>query len=146
MANCITLVRIVIAPTATSPPYLSSEELKHTEITLSLDCMIKAALPSAMHGSTSLKLQNRVSFFSRSSVFLPVRKRSTQAQETLCEITVASAAPRTPICRPKMNSGSSAMLITAPMSTVHMPMLAKPCAVMKAFMPSVSCTKIVPSA
>ena len=45
-----------------------------------------------------------------------------------------------------MNSGSSAMLQTAPMSTVSMPVVAKPCAVMKAFMPSVSCTKSVPRA
>lgn len=48
--------------------------------------------------------------------------------------------------RAKMNTGSSTMFVTAPMSTVYMPMLAKPCAVMKAFMPSVSCTNTVPSA
>ena len=43
----MTLVRIVIAPTAISPPYFSREELKHTDITLSLACIINAAVPSA---------------------------------------------------------------------------------------------------
>jgi hypothetical protein len=50
MANCITLVRIVIAPTAMSPPYASKEELKQTDITLSLACIIKVAVPRAMQG------------------------------------------------------------------------------------------------
>ena len=38
------------------------------------------------------------------------------------------------------------MFAAAPMSTVYMPTLAKPCAVMNAFMPSVSSTKSVPNA
>ena len=38
------------------------------------------------------------------------------------------------------------MLQTAPISTVSMPVFAKPCAVMNAFIPSVSWTKIVPMA
>ena len=40
----MTLVRMVMAPTARSPPYFSSEVLKHTEITLSLACMTNRAL------------------------------------------------------------------------------------------------------
>ena len=51
MANCITLVQMVMAPTATSPPYFSKEELKHTEIMLSLACITKGESPNATHGS-----------------------------------------------------------------------------------------------
>ena len=50
MANCMTLVRIVMAPTAMSPPYLKREELKHTEMTLSLACMMNGARPRARQG------------------------------------------------------------------------------------------------
>ena len=44
--NCITLVRIVIAPTAISPPYFNRLVLKQTDSTLSVNCMIKGARPS----------------------------------------------------------------------------------------------------
>ena len=44
------LVRIVMAPTAMSPPYRSREELKQTEITLSLDCITKVDSPRATQG------------------------------------------------------------------------------------------------
>ena len=45
-----------------------------------------------------------------------------------------------------MKMGSRMMLHTAPISTESMPVRAKPWAVMKAFRPSVSWTKTVPSA
>ena len=41
-----------MAPTAMSPPYPNNEELKQTEITLSLACIIKVAVPNAMQGKT----------------------------------------------------------------------------------------------
>jgi hypothetical protein len=50
MANIITLVKIVMAPTAVSPPYFSREELKHTEIMLSLACIIKPDSPRTRLG------------------------------------------------------------------------------------------------
>ena len=59
---------------------------------------------------------------------------------------VARAAPLTPIFSPKMKMGSKTILHTAPMATVSIPVLAKPWAVIKAFMPKVSCTKMVPMA
>ena len=46
---------------------------------------------------------------------------------------VASAAPRTPICRAKMKIGSRMMLQIAPVRTVIMLILVKPCAVIKQF-------------
>ena len=146
MANCMTLVSIVIAPTAISPPYLSKDELKQTEITLSLDCMIKVASPSVMHGRIILGETKKFFAFRRNIVFLPKRNATTQTHETHCDIIVASAAPLTPICSPKINIGSSTIFDTAPIITVTMPIFAKPCAVINAFMPSVSWTKTVPMA
>ena len=82
MANCITLVRMVIAPTAMSPPYLSSEELKQTEMMLSVLCMMNVDSPSARQGRISFQLILRFSFFRRRLVFLPRRKETTHRQET----------------------------------------------------------------
>ena len=81
-----------------------------------------------------------------STVRPPQRKRSAQTALTACDMTVAHAAPRTPMPRTKIKMGSSTMFVTAPMTTVIMLIFEKPCAVMKTFMPSVSCTKIVPAA
>ena len=139
------LVKIVMAPTAISPPYFNRDELKQMEIILSLDCMTKVAAPSAIHGrmtdGVSPILHRRI--FRR--VLLPVRNVRTQMVEQAWEITVAIAAPRTPRFIPKMKTGSSTMLQTAPISTESIPVFAKPWAVMNMFMPSVSSTKTVPS-
>ena len=135
-------MRIVIAPTAMSPPYFSSDELKHTEITLSLACMMNVASPSAMHGSIMRGAKRMFSRFSFKTVFPPRRNKMTHMQDIPCEMTVASAAPRTP----KIKIGSSTIFAAAPISTVSIPYFAKPCAVIKAFRPSVSCTKSVPIA
>ena len=51
MANCITLDKIVIAPTAKSPPYFNNDELKHNIKTLSVACIAKGATPKAIHGN-----------------------------------------------------------------------------------------------
>ncbi len=47
------------------------------------------------------------------------------AQEAACS-TVATAAPRTPMCRAKIKSGSSRIFKTAPMMTETMPRLENP--------------------
>ena len=70
-----------MAPTAMSSPYFSSEELKHTEMTLSLACMMKVAVPSATQGKIRAGRKRTFSFFSRSRVLGPVRNRSTQIQD-----------------------------------------------------------------
>ena len=61
-------------------------------------------------------------------------------------MTVASAAPRTPHIKAEYEHGVKDYIDTAPISTVYMPVLKKPWAVMNAFMPRVSCTNIVPRA
>ena len=79
-------------------------------------------------------------------VFFPKRKASTQVQDNACDKIVARAAPRTPIPNTKMKIGSRIIFAAAPIITESMPVFAKPWAVINAFIPSVSCTKIVPRA
>ena len=83
-----------------------------------------------MHGNTIFASTRRFSRFKCQRVFFPVRNVITHTADTACEITVASAAPRTPRPSTKMNSGSRAVFKSAPMSTVFMLTVAKPCAVM----------------
>ena len=135
-----------MAPTAMSPPYFSREELKQTESTLSLACMMKVAMPRATQGRTTAASRRRAGRRIFKNVFFPRRKASTQMQEMAWERMVAQAAPGTPMPRAKMKMGSRIMLETAPMRTESIPVRAKPWAVMKAFMPRVISTKMVPQA
>ena len=86
----------------------------------------------------------RQSNFSRRMALFPVRNLSTHTAEQPCAITVASAAPWTPISSTKMNTGSRTIFTTAPSPTVIMPISAKPCALIKGFMPRLTITKRVP--
>ena len=146
MQNCMTLVRIAMAPTAISPPYLWRDVLKQTEITLSVNCMMNGETPSPMlgrmTGAESFRFFTRI----RRVLFFEVRKTRTHTKETACDRMVASAAPCTPMWKPKIKMGSRMMLQTAPMATVHIPVMAKPCALMNAFSPREIWTKIVPMA
>lgn len=141
MENCITLVRIVIAPTAVSPPYFSREELKQIFRILSVDCITKGLNPSSTQGRITLPCKRKFFSLNFSVVCFPSRKVSTHVAESACESTVANAAPFTPMPSTKIKIGSRMIFVTAPMRVVFMLILAKPCAVMKAFRPSVSCTK-----
>ena len=62
----------------------------------------------------------------RSVVRLPVKKRSIHIIDTHCDMMVANAAPLTPMPNVNMNSGSSAMFITAPITTVSILSREKP--------------------
>ena len=106
--------------------------------------MTKVEMPSARTGSTIFPSGLRYSFFSRRVVLGPVRKRMIQMAPTAWLSTVAMAAPRTPRPKRKMRMGSSTMLMTAPMTVVSILVLAKPCAVMKGFMPSTMRTQTEP--
>ena len=59
------------------------------------------------------------------SIF-PATKATTKAALAAWEITVAMAAPRTPMSKTKMNSGSRAMFSAAPNITDAIPILANP--------------------
>ena len=98
---------------------------------LSVDCMMKGDTPRASTGASTLQLGRRYCRWRRSLVRFPSRNHTTHTADTPWAVMVARAAPFTPMPKPKMNTGSSTMLITAPMSTVAMPMVEKPWAVMK---------------
>ena len=145
MENCIILPRIVIAPTAVSPPYSSREELKQMFRILSVDCITKGLSPSRIQGNIVFARSRRCFFCSFSMVRFPVKNRSTHAADNAWERMVASAAPLTPISSRKIKMGSRIILVTAPMSVVFMLIFANPWAVIKAFSPRLICTKTVPN-
>ena len=62
----------------------------------------------------------------------------TKQVDTPCAITVANAAPLTPMPNPLINMASSTILVTAPTATLHILIKVFPCAVINAFNPNVS--------
>ena len=96
---------------------------------LSVDCIIKGATPRAAMLPTTAPSRRILRGRMRSPDRLEHRKPTTQQALTPWEMTVAVAAPRTPIPKPKINSGSKAMFSTAPISTEHMATRACPWAV-----------------
>ena len=62
----------------------------------------------------------------RTGMFFPNSVLRTKAQLAIWEITVATAAPETPMWRPKMKIGSRMMFSAAPRTTEYMPVFAKP--------------------
>ena len=144
LSTCMTLEQMVMAPTALSPPNREREELKEMFTRLSVDCMIKGETPMASTGSSTAGCIPRCRAWRRSRVRLPSRKVSTHTAETPWAMTVARAAPFTPMPKPKMNTGSSTMFTPAPTSTVAMEKVEKPWVVMKVLSPREICTKMVP--
>ena len=123
---CMILVRMVMEPTAKSPPYFCREVLKQMLSRLSVLCIINGDRPSAR---TGIRIPLEIFIFEIwifNVVFFPVRNLRTQTAEIHWEIMVASAAPWTPICKPNIRIGSKTILITAPITTVNMLILAKP--------------------
>ena len=118
---------MVMEPTARSPPNFCRLELKEMESRLSVEIITKPEIPRARMPPTI-----RPSSFMPAGVifrmdFLPrVRNSSTHRAPTAWLRTVARAAPRTPIFRPKMKMGSRTMLMPAPMTVVIMAMVEKP--------------------
>ena len=139
--NCIMLDRIVIAPTARSPPYFCRDILKQMFNRLSVLCIINGDTPRATTGRR-MSLRIRM-YFLRICKMLrwDVRNLSTHKHEMAWERMVAQAAPATPILKTKMNIGSRIILITAPIMTVIILVFAKPWAEIKLFSPMVTVTK-----
>ena len=86
-------------------------------------------------------MDSRVSL---NSAFFPVRKKNTHTADAPWEITVAMAAPRTPISNPKIRTGSRMIFMTAPRRTVIIPIFPNPWALIKLFIPRLVITKTVP--
>ena len=125
MANCMTLEAIVIAPTAMSPPYFSSDELNESTSRLSVDCNDEGAKPSARQGASTARERRTFARRSLSTARSPQRKRSAHTALIACDMTVAHAAPRTAHAKMNIKIGSSSMFVTAPMTTVIMLILEK---------------------
>ena len=62
-------------------------------------CMTKGETPRASTGAISVQLGRRLPRRRRRVVRFPVRNRTTQMPDTAWEITVARAAPCTPISK-----------------------------------------------
>ena len=90
--------------------------------------------------SLSLGLTAAALFFTRPmlmriGIVFPNRICSTYRQLAIWESTVAIAAPRTPRCRTKINTGSSSRFRMAPSRTDFIPSLAKPWQITNWFRP-----------
>ena len=59
-----------------------------------------------------------LTMLSGTGIFFRRRVQSTNAQEHICASTVATAAPATPISKRNINTGSSTILMTAPIRVV----------------------------
>ena len=117
---------MVITPTYRSPPYAWSVALHTTCTRLLVRFMKKPDRPRATMDFPRPAPSARFRRRSRRMAFRPVRNFSTHTAEQPWAITVASAAPRTPMSRAKMKTGSSTMLTTAPRPTVIIPVRPKP--------------------
>ena len=137
-------VSTVMAPTATSPPYRARLLVKLTDRMLSVDTITKGEIPNARQGRMISRRSFILDTFSFRMVLFPVRNLRIHTALTAWLSTVASAAPATPISSRKMNTGSSTILITAPMTVVSMENWAKPWVEMKLFIPMTISTNTLP--
>ena len=111
---------------------------------LSVETIIKLETPKPRQG----RMTEGISFifFGRSfrTVCLPVKNFRIQTALTAWLITVAVAAPLTPMSKPNIRIGSSTILITAPITVVSILILAKPWVVINVFMPITDKTNTLP--
>ena len=142
---CMTLWMMVRVPTYRSPPYRCRPEFSTTVTRLSVDCMMKGATPRPAIRETTARRRRMYCGRMRRPERRLHRNSTTQAALTAWDRMVARAAPRTPMSKTKMNTGSSTMFRIAPMSTEHIAVMARPWALMKVFRPRASWTKTVPS-
>ena len=108
-----TELMIPMAPTAKSPPYSISRLLSSPCTPLPAICMANGAIPIAVispsMGQSTFRLLRR----SLMTDWLPLKWRRTQTVSTIIEMTVAQAAPFTPIPNPKIKIGSRTRLVPA---------------------------------
>ena len=117
----------------------------HTICTRLLVMFIKKPdSPSATMCLTRRAWRGKYRSFRVSSARRPVRNFSTQAAEMAWEMTVARAAPFTPMFSRKMKMGSRTMFTAAPSTTVIIPTEPNPWALTKGFMPRLIITNKVP--
>ncbi len=108
-------------------------------------CIMNPDVPSPVILFTRSHKRVKFSFFRRRIAFLPLKNEKTHKAERNWEMIVARAAPRTPNLKRNMKTGSRMMFTTAPRTTVIMPILPNPWALMKWFIPRLIMTKMVPN-
>ena len=135
---------MLIRDTYISFPYFTIPWLKVSCIRHSVALITKGETPSDT--IEPITLPDGIRFFSRirSTDLFPAKNAATHRALTAWEITVAMAAPSTPMSNTKIKTGSSTIFKAAPMQVVIMLVLAKPWLVMKLFRPRVVITKTVP--
>ena len=132
VASWLTLVIIVIAPTARSPPYLDKLEVKLIDKILSVDNMTNVDIPRARHGKMISFCSLKFSFLRCRIVFFPDKKRRIHIvpyQPDSKQLRVQLPLP--PRWNTKIKIGSRMILITAPITVVIMLIFANPCVVIK---------------
>ena len=137
--------RIVMEPTARSPPNRDRLELKLILRILSVETITNAEIPKPRTGPITFPF-NFIAFKrSFKILFFPlVRNHRTKAALTYWLITVAMAAPATPKSNTKMKMGSKTIFVTAPSIVVIIEKLLNPCALRNGFRPRVINTKTLP--
>ena len=128
---CSALIMTVRAAVyVSSPPVLMCRLTLNTICTaLSVAVMINGESPRATTDSMIFAFGRISRSRKRNTELLRKKNPKAHTAPAACEIIVASAAPRTPMPNANMNSGSSAILSTAPTSTVIMDITLRPCAV-----------------
>ena len=106
--------------------------------------MIKPDIPSPKIRLTSRGCSRMEESLRLKIVRFPVRKRNVHRADAAWEITVAMAAPRTPIPKTKMKIGSRMRFRIAPIRTVIMPVRPNPWELMKLFIPRPIMTNRLP--
>ena len=112
---------------------------------LSVAFMIKGEMPRENTLPSTFPSSRMQLFLIFREDLLPIRNDTTQAALSPWEITVATAAPFTPMPSPKMNTGSRMMFATAPISTESMAVLGWLWQMIKAFSPRAISTNSVPA-
>ena len=118
------VLQVTRASPSPGPPYCWSTAFMAMIITLSMAMMTKGVKPMARTRPMTRRLY-RPKVMGTGARF-PSRKATTKAALAAWLITVAMAAPRTPMSKVKMNRGSRTMFRAAPSITEAMPTLAKP--------------------
>ena len=103
---------------------------------LSVDCIINGAIPKARVPNTTSFFNFKYFFLIFNIVLFPNKNLSTNIADTNCEVTVASAAPLTPILNPNIKIGSSIIFSPAPIATVTIPIVVNPCVLIYGFIPT----------
>ena len=106
--------------------------------------MVNPDMPRATISFTRCFFSRNAEVLSLKIALLPVKNFTIQTAESSWERIVASAAPCTPMCKVKIKMGSRIILAIAPSSTVIIPIVPKPCELMKLFIPRPIITKILP--